>query len=111
MADYKCSGQRDKIYSIDSVGADDSMCCLNSSEEQMFQLGSVANSTMYVNKRMIFLKFHLEPLAEVERALLVVKILQTPDPELGGLLLGGGEHFLQAGCSDSTTITRPIMCA
>jgi hypothetical protein len=35
----------------------------------------------------------LEPLAEVERALLVVEVLHAPHPELGGLLLGLGEHF------------------
>jgi len=36
---------------------------------------------------------NLEPLAEVERALLVVEVLHAPHPELGGLLLVGGEHF------------------
>jgi hypothetical protein len=35
----------------------------------------------------------LEPLAEVERALLVVEVLHAPHPELGGLLLGLGEHL------------------
>ena len=36
----------------------------------------------------------LEPLAEVERALLVVEVLKAPQPKLGGLLiLGGAEHF------------------
>ena len=36
----------------------------------------------------------LEPLAEVERALLVVQVLHAPHPELLGLLLGIlGEHF------------------
>ena len=35
---------------------------------------------------------NLEPLAEVERALLVVEVLHLPHPELGGLLRGG-EHF------------------
>jgi len=35
----------------------------------------------------------LEPLSEVEGALLVVKVLHAPHPELGGLLLVGGEHF------------------
>jgi hypothetical protein len=35
----------------------------------------------------------LEPLAEVEGALLVVEVLHLPHPELGGLLRGG-EHFL-----------------
>ena len=34
----------------------------------------------------------LEPLAEVERALLVVEVLHLPHPEFGGLLRGG-EHF------------------
>ena len=34
----------------------------------------------------------LEPLAEVEGALLVVEVLHLPHPELGGLLRGG-EHF------------------
>jgi hypothetical protein len=34
----------------------------------------------------------LEPLAEVEGALLVVEVLHAPHPELGGLLLVGGEH-------------------
>ena len=38
---------------------------------------------------------NLEPLAEVERALLVVEVLHLPHPELGGLLSGGNglEHF------------------
>ena len=37
---------------------------------------------------------NLEPLAEVERALLVVEVLHTPHPEgLGLLLVVGGEHF------------------
>ena len=35
----------------------------------------------------------LEPLAEVEGALLVVEVLHAPHPELGGLLLVGSEHF------------------
>jgi hypothetical protein len=35
----------------------------------------------------------LEPLAEVERALLMVQVLQPPGPELGSLLsLGNSEH-------------------
>ena len=35
----------------------------------------------------------LEPLAEVEGALLVVEVLHLPHPELGGLGLGDGlEH-------------------
>ena len=34
----------------------------------------------------------LEPLAEVEGALLVVEVLHAPHPELGSLLLGLGEH-------------------
>jgi hypothetical protein len=35
----------------------------------------------------------LEPLAEVERALLVVEVLHLPHPQLGGLGLGNGsEH-------------------
>ncbi len=39
----------------------------------------------------------LEPLAEVEGALLVVEVLHAPHPELGGLLLVvGGEHFLHS---------------
>ncbi len=37
-------------------------------------------------------KVDLEPLAEVERALLVVQVLKAPGPELGGLLLSLGEH-------------------
>ncbi len=37
----------------------------------------------------------LEPLAEVEGALLVVEVLHAPHPELGGLLLGLGEHLAQ----------------
>ena len=38
----------------------------------------------------------LEPLAEVERALLVVQVLHAPHPELLGLLLAIlGEHCLQ----------------
>jgi len=38
----------------------------------------------------------LEPLAEVERALLVVEVLHAPHPEAGGLLLGLlGEHSAQ----------------
>jgi hypothetical protein len=37
---------------------------------------------------------NLEPLAEVERALLVVQVLHAPHPELLGLLLGIlGEHL------------------
>ena len=37
---------------------------------------------------------NLEPLAEVERALLVVEVLHAPHPEgLGLLLVVGGEHF------------------
>ena len=32
---------------------------------------------------------HLEPFAEVQRALLVVEVLHLPHPELGGLLSGG----------------------
>ena len=36
---------------------------------------------------------NLEPLAEVQGALLVVEVLHAPHPELGGLLLVGGEHF------------------
>ena len=39
----------------------------------------------------------LEPLAEVERALLVVEVLHLPHPELGGLLSGGkGREHLEA---------------
>ena len=39
----------------------------------------------------------LEPFAEVERALLVVEVLELPRPQLGGHLgVGdGGEHCLQ----------------
>ena len=37
----------------------------------------------------------LEPLAEVERALLVVEVLHAEHPEAGGLLLGLGEHAAQ----------------
>jgi len=36
---------------------------------------------------------NLEPLAEVQGALLVVEVLHAPHPELGGGLLVGGEHF------------------
>jgi hypothetical protein len=39
----------------------------------------------------------LEPLAEVEGALLVVEVLHAPHPELGSLLLGLGEHFCARG--------------
>jgi hypothetical protein len=36
----------------------------------------------------------LEPLAEVQRALLVVEVLKAPDPQLLGLGVGNGlEHF------------------
>ena len=36
---------------------------------------------------------NLEPLAEVQGALLVVEVLHAPHPELGGgLLVVGGEH-------------------
>ena len=35
----------------------------------------------------------LEPLTEVEGALLVVEVLHAPHPKLLGLLLVGGEHF------------------
>ena len=39
---------------------------------------------------------NLEPLSEVERALLVVKVLHLPHPQLGGLGLGDSlEHYLQ----------------
>ena len=38
----------------------------------------------------------LEPLAEVEGALLVVEVLHLPHPKLLGLLRGG-EHPAQAG--------------
>ena len=41
----------------------------------------------------IMVAIGLEPLAEVEGALLVVEVLHAPHPELGGLLLVGGEHF------------------
>jgi hypothetical protein len=38
---------------------------------------------------------HLEPLAEVQGALLVVEVLHLPHPELGGLLSSGNglEHL------------------
>jgi len=39
---------------------------------------------------------NLEPLAEVEGALLVVEVLHAPHPELGGLLLVGSEHFCKS---------------
>ena len=45
-----------------------------------------------------FIQFYgLEPLAEVERALLVVEVLHLPHPELGGLLSGGKgrEHSVE----------------
>jgi len=41
----------------------------------------------------VLLAFGLKPLAEVERALLVVEVLHLPHPKLLGLL-GGREHFL-----------------
>ena len=44
----------------------------------------------------------LEPLAEVQGALLVVEVLHAPHPELGGLLLVGSEHFC--------TSTRKAQC-
>ena len=50
---------------------------------------------------------NLEPLAEVEGALLVVEVLHAPHPELGGLLLVGGEHFCkedQASVSKTTQV-------
>ena len=43
------------------------------------------------------LMVRLEPLAEVEGALLVVEVLHLPHPKLLGLL-GGSEHF----CTDET---------
>ena len=48
---------------------------------------------------------NLEPLAEVERALLVVEVLHAPHPELGGLLLVGGEH-----CFCTHTYTQASQC-
>ena len=42
----------------------------------------------------------LEPLAEVEGALLVVEVLHLPHPELGGLLRGG-EHYLKSTKNES----------
>ena len=49
-------------------------------------------------------RYNLEPLAEVEGALLVVEVLHAPHPELGGLLLVGGEHFCgQASVSENIT--------
>ncbi len=42
----------------------------------------------------------LEPLAEVEGALLVVEVLHLPHPELGGLLRGG-EHYLKRTKNES----------
>jgi len=36
---------------------------------------------------------NLEPLAEVQGALLVVEVLHAPHPKLLGLLLVGGEHL------------------
>jgi hypothetical protein len=44
----------------------------------------------------------LEPLAEVEGALLVVEVLHAPHPELGGLLLGLGEHLKPRGIPVNT---------
>ena len=39
----------------------------------------------------------LEPLAEVERALLVVEVLHLPHPQLGGLGLGNGREHSAKG--------------
>jgi hypothetical protein len=45
----------------------------------------------------IVLQISLEPFAEIERALLVVKVLELPRPQLGGHLgVGdGSEHYLR----------------
>ena len=48
----------------------------------------------------------LEPLAEVEGALLVVEVLHAPHPELGGLLLVSGEHFCAREFSTQHTEAR-----
>jgi hypothetical protein len=47
---------------------------------------------------------NLEPLAEVERALLVVEVLHLPHPKLGGLLGGGNglEHFCTKKTNQNT---------
>ena len=49
----------------------------------------------------------LEPLAKVQRALLVVEVLELPQPELGGLLGGGngGEHLLQRNPRQRTPLS------
>ena len=51
--------------------------------------------------------YRLEPLAEVEGALLVVEVLHAPHPELGGLLLVGSEHSAESADRESEkTIQR-----
>ena len=53
----------------------------------------------------------LEPLTEVEGALLVVEVLHAPHPKLLGLLLVGGEHFFcgkeETEVSNSNTCGQP----
>jgi hypothetical protein len=44
----------------------------------------------------------LEPLAEVERALLVVEVLHLPHPQLGGLGLGDSLEHLRRQDSELT---------
>jgi hypothetical protein len=51
----------------------------------------------------------LEPLAEVERALLVVEVLHAPHPELGGLLLGLREHFCKTPRKIHRQKSRPAV--
>lgn len=51
---------------------------------------------------------NLEPLAEVEGALLVVEVLHAPHPELGGLLLVGGEHFCASEASKHVLVRRLV---
>ncbi len=51
----------------------------------------------------------LEPLAEVERALLVVQVLHAPHPKLLGLLLRLGEHFCKKHKDSSDAVVdEPI---
>jgi len=53
----------------------------------------------------------LEPLAEVERALLVVEVLHLPHPELGGLGLGNSREHSAEHSPESVAAAAPIPTA
>ncbi len=50
---------------------------------------------------------NLEPLAEVQGALLVVEVLHAPHPKLLGLLLVGGEHLTAHTYKEGSQHTFP----